>query len=86
MRSPYSSARMRSRLAAAVIFVVWTQCSQVNGDDGCSSGNNNEALVSAAASPGVRQGRTLEKWLDALSFAESGREMPPAPYQLRTCV
>lgn len=72
MRTPHRSARMRSRLAAAVIFVVWTQCSQVNGDDGCASGNNNESLVSAAASPGPRQQQTLEKWLEALSFAESG--------------
>jgi len=71
MRGPHSSSRMRSGLAAAVIFIVWTQSSQVNGDDGCSSGNN-ETLVSAASVPGVRQQRTLEKWLDALSFAESG--------------
>ena len=72
MRSPHGSSRMRSGLAAAVIFIVWTQCSQLNGDDGCSSGNNNEALRSAAAAPGMRQKQTLEKWLDALSFAESG--------------
>jgi hypothetical protein len=63
---------MRSRLAAAVIVIVWTQCSQVNGDGGCASGTNNNALVSAAASPGTRQRRILEKWLDALSLAESG--------------
>jgi len=72
MRTLHRSARMGSRLAAAVIFVVWTQCLQVNGDDGCASGNDNEALVSAAASPGAHRQQTLQKWLDALSFAESG--------------
>ncbi len=71
MRSPQRSARMCSRLAAAVILIAWAQYSQLNGDDGCASSPNHQALVSAAASPGTQQ-RTLEKWLDALSFAESG--------------
>jgi hypothetical protein len=72
MHMPHRSARMRSRFVAAVLVIVWTQCSQVNGDGGCTSGTNNDAPVSAAAPPDTRQQRTLEKWLDALSLAESG--------------
>jgi len=63
---------MRSRLAAAVIIVVSTRCSEVNGDDGCATSTRKEEPASAAASARTRQQRTLEEWLDVLSFAESG--------------
>jgi hypothetical protein len=72
MRTSHTSARMGSSLVAAVIIIVSTQCSQVNGDDGCGSGTGNQAPVSTAAAPRASQQRILEKWLDVLSFAESG--------------
>ena len=61
---------MRSRLAAAV-FILCAQSLQVTAED-CVSSTRNDALVSPPAPQKPRRQRTLAKWLDALSFAESG--------------
>ncbi len=59
---------MRSTLVAVVI-IVSTQFSQANGDNVCASEADR---VSTATPKRPNNIPTLEEWLDALSFAESG--------------
>ena len=62
---------MRSSLAAAVI-IVWTQSWQANAENVCASDADSAARISTATHQRPSSNKTLEEWLDALSFAESG--------------
>ena len=69
MRTRYRSAGIRAGLAIAVIAIVGPQYPPANAADHRVSGSNHDAR--AAASSGSPK-RTMDEWLDALSFAESG--------------